>query len=76
MHITEKDIQEIGEKFKERLRQAATETPSGNSTLTEFQDWMIQHNIYEPAVMELFLDKLGTGTRAGKKNLSSLRKRT
>ena len=71
MHLTNEDIEQLTQKYGERLKQAAAQLPEQAPTITDLQDWMQNNHIENPEVMELALKKIGTGTKAaGKKNMS------
>jgi len=69
MNFTEEDITKLGESFKKSLRHGQAELGQNAPTISQMQSWMIKHNVEHPEVFKTMVNKLGTGTRAGKKNM-------
>ena len=67
MHLTEQEIEALGEQFKQRLRDAAPELPQEAPSLSKMQDWMIRNQIENADVLKLAVKKVGKGNKAGKK---------
>ena len=69
MHFTDTDIELLGEAFKESLRKGNGEFPDGATSLAKMQDWMVKHHVEHPEVLQSFIAKTGSGSKAGKKNM-------
>ena len=75
MYFTEADIEELTQKYKERLKKSAKELDSTSPELSKIQGWMIKNNIENPEVLELTLKKIGKGEKVEKK-MSPVRSET
>lgn len=70
MNFSESELNELAEKYKERIRESAEKLPQTAPTLSELQEWMSGNLIENQEVLELALRKIGLGEKV-KKNARS-----
>lgn len=72
MHFTQAEIDQLGEVYKQRLKEKGNQLPKTAPSISEMQKWMIANNLESPEVLELLITKVGSGQKAGEKKMSTV----